>query len=73
MNPQFRLKLHGVLPDNVNDKNIFVAVMQKSDKRKRHMWNNLHIGFTVFEVKRTCDRTCGSAKQEGGNGEATPR
>uniref|UniRef100_A0A3Q2E209 Calpain catalytic domain-containing protein n=1 Tax=Cyprinodon variegatus TaxID=28743 RepID=A0A3Q2E209_CYPVA len=32
-------------------KNILVSLMQKPDKRNRHLVQNFHIGFTVFEVK----------------------
>lgn len=49
-NPQFRLKLHGDFLENANDKNIFVSVMQKPDKRRRQKCRKFHIGFSVFEV-----------------------
>lgn len=53
INPQFRLKLHGDFSENANDKNIFVSVTQKPDKRRRQKCRKFHIGFSVFEVSLT--------------------
>ncbi|XP_056914972.1 calpain-1 catalytic subunit-like isoform X2 [Takifugu flavidus] len=50
INPQFRLKLHGDFSENANDKNIFVSVTQKPDKRRRQKCRKFHIGFSVFEI-----------------------
>ncbi|PWA16565.1 hypothetical protein CCH79_00004321 [Gambusia affinis] len=44
-NPQYRVKLCG----EKAEKNILVSLMQKSDKRNRHLVQNLHIGFSIFE------------------------
>uniref|UniRef100_A0A3B4F7D5 Calpain-1 catalytic subunit-like n=1 Tax=Pundamilia nyererei TaxID=303518 RepID=A0A3B4F7D5_9CICH len=33
------------------DKNIMVSLMQKPEKRNRHLAQNLHIGFFIFEYK----------------------
>lgn len=54
-NPQFRLKLHGDFSENTSDKNIYVSVMQKPDKRRRQKCRKFHIGFSVFEVSLTPD------------------
>lgn len=36
-----------------NEKTMLVSLMQKPDKRNRRLVQNLHIGFSVFEVKLT--------------------
>ncbi|XP_032402533.1 calpain-8-like [Xiphophorus hellerii] len=46
-NPQYRVKLCG----EKAEKNILVSLMQKPDKRNRHLVQNLHIGFSIFQVK----------------------
>ncbi|XP_035850838.1 calpain-8-like [Sander lucioperca] len=49
-NPQFRVKIDGEYSEIDGEKNVLVSLMQKSDKRNRHLVQNLHIGLTVFEV-----------------------
>ncbi|XP_078134281.1 calpain-8 [Sander vitreus] len=49
-NPQFRVKIDGEYLERDGEKNVLVSLMQKSDKRNRHLVQNLHIGFAVFEV-----------------------
>ncbi|KAG5265988.1 hypothetical protein AALO_G00248590 [Alosa alosa] len=36
---------------NDNDKNLLVSLMQKSDKRNRHLDSNFNIGFSIFSVR----------------------
>ncbi|XP_034713852.1 calpain-1 catalytic subunit-like [Etheostoma cragini] len=50
-NPQFRVKIDGEYSLKEGEKNVLISLMQKSDKRNRHLVQNFHIGFTVFEVK----------------------
>ncbi|XP_031144585.1 calpain-8-like [Sander lucioperca] len=50
-NPQFRVKIDGEYLETDGEKNVLVSLMQKSDKRNRHLVQNLHIGLAVFEVK----------------------
>ncbi|XP_015230396.1 PREDICTED: calpain-A-like [Cyprinodon variegatus] len=50
-NPQFRIKVWKEISTRTAAKNILVSLMQKPDKRNRHLVQNFHIGFTVFEVK----------------------
>ncbi|KAM4540300.1 calpain-3-like [Fundulus diaphanus] len=50
-NPQFRVKVCSESTKGKGEKNILVSLMQKHDKRNRHLVQNLHIGFSIFEVK----------------------
>uniref|UniRef100_A0A8C9X7H2 Calpain catalytic domain-containing protein n=1 Tax=Sander lucioperca TaxID=283035 RepID=A0A8C9X7H2_SANLU len=50
-NPQFRVKIDGEYLETDGEKNVLVSLMQKSDKRNRHLVQNLHIGLAVFEGK----------------------
>ena len=55
-NPQFRVKIDKLLSDcsaAPDEKNMLVSLMQKPDKRNRRLVQNLHIGFSVFEVNIT--------------------
>uniref|UniRef100_A0A3B3DGF2 Calpain catalytic domain-containing protein n=1 Tax=Oryzias melastigma TaxID=30732 RepID=A0A3B3DGF2_ORYME len=49
-NPQFRVQISGEYSEKADDKNTLVSLMQKPDKRKRHLVKNLHVGFSIFEV-----------------------
>ncbi|XP_063355731.1 calpain-9-like [Pelmatolapia mariae] len=49
-NPQCRFKICGGYSEKDGDKNIMVSLMQKPEKRNRHLAQNLHIGFFIFEV-----------------------
>ncbi|XP_070775902.1 calpain-1 catalytic subunit-like [Enoplosus armatus] len=49
-NPQYRVKFDGEHSEKGDEKNILVSLMQKPDKRNRHLVQNLHIGFSVFEL-----------------------
>ncbi|KAM4541634.1 calpain-1 catalytic subunit-like isoform 2-T2 [Odontesthes bonariensis] len=52
-NPQYRVKidkLAGDCSENQGENNMLVSLMQKPDKRNRQLVQNLHIGFSVFEV-----------------------
>uniref|UniRef100_UPI0037E88E89 calpain-1 catalytic subunit-like n=1 Tax=Semicossyphus pulcher TaxID=241346 RepID=UPI0037E88E89 len=49
-NPQYRVKTDGENSKKHGGKNMLVSLMQKPDKRNRHLVQNLHIGFSVFEV-----------------------
>ncbi|XP_041669174.1 calpain-1 catalytic subunit-like [Cheilinus undulatus] len=49
-NPQYRIRIDGDYPEEHGKNNVLVSLMQKPDKRNRHLVQNLHIGFTVFEV-----------------------
>ncbi|XP_029683424.1 calpain-8-like isoform X1 [Takifugu rubripes] len=52
-NPQYRVKVDKLLSEcssSDNDKTMLVSLMQKPDKRNRRLVQNLHIGFSVFEV-----------------------
>ncbi|XP_047467870.1 calpain-1 catalytic subunit-like [Mugil cephalus] len=52
-NPQYRVKidkLAGECAETQGDNNMLVSLMQKPDKRNRRMVQNLHIGFSVFEI-----------------------
>ncbi|XP_012712306.2 calpain-2 catalytic subunit isoform X1 [Fundulus heteroclitus] len=50
-NPQFRVKVCSESTKGKGEKNILVSLMQKHDKRNRHLVQNHHIGFSIFEVK----------------------
>uniref|UniRef100_A0A3Q1AP35 Calpain catalytic domain-containing protein n=1 Tax=Amphiprion ocellaris TaxID=80972 RepID=A0A3Q1AP35_AMPOC len=52
-NPQFRVKVSGEYSEKEGEKNILVSLIQKPDKRNRRLVQNLHIGFTIFEVNST--------------------
>lgn len=52
-NPQCRFKICGGYSEKDGDKNIMVSLMQKPEKRNRHLAQNLHIGFFIFEVNIT--------------------
>ncbi|XP_048084304.1 LOW QUALITY PROTEIN: calpain-1 catalytic subunit-like [Alosa alosa] len=51
-NPQYHIKLEALKGEcaNDNDKNLLVSLMQKSDKRNRHLDSNFNIGFSIFSV-----------------------
>uniref|UniRef100_A0AAQ5XPJ0 Calpain catalytic domain-containing protein n=1 Tax=Amphiprion ocellaris TaxID=80972 RepID=A0AAQ5XPJ0_AMPOC len=49
-NPQFRVKVSGEYSEKEGEKNILVSLIQKPDKRNRRLVQNLHIGFTIFEM-----------------------
>uniref|UniRef100_A0A3B3TQB8 Calpain-8-like n=1 Tax=Poecilia latipinna TaxID=48699 RepID=A0A3B3TQB8_9TELE len=52
-NPQYRVEvggLQGGCADSQGENNMLVSLMQKPDKRNRRLVQNLHIGFSVFEV-----------------------
>jgi len=52
-NPQYRVKIDELLSKcstKQGEKNMLVSLMQKPDKRNRRLVQNLHIGFSVFEV-----------------------
>ncbi|XP_030247459.1 calpain-1 catalytic subunit-like [Sparus aurata] len=52
-NPQFRVTIDKLTSDcsvGPDEKNMLVSLMQKPDKRNRRLVQNLHIGFSVFEV-----------------------
>lgn len=49
-NPQYRIKVNNDKDLEDDEKNILVSVMQKPDKRHRRLAENLHIGFSVFEL-----------------------
>ncbi|XP_027131082.1 calpain-1 catalytic subunit [Larimichthys crocea] len=51
-NPQYRVKVDGDYPEKIGTKNMLVSLMQKPDKRNRRLVQNLHIGFSVFEVTK---------------------
>nr|XP_040054957.1 calpain-1 catalytic subunit-like [Gasterosteus aculeatus aculeatus] len=48
-NPQYRVKISG--EHSGNEKNVLLSLMQKHDKRNRHLIQNFHIGISVFELK----------------------
>ncbi|KAM4724502.1 calpain-8-like [Anableps anableps] len=50
-NPQYRVKVFGESSKRKAEKNTLVSLTQKPDKRNRHLVQNLHIGFSIFEVK----------------------
>lgn len=53
MNPQYRVNVDKLLSgcsSGGNQKTMLVSLMQKPDKRNRRLVQNLHIGFSVFEV-----------------------
>ncbi|XP_054470059.1 calpain-1 catalytic subunit-like [Anoplopoma fimbria] len=49
-NPQYRIKIGGDYLGKDGNKNVLLSLMQKHDKRNRHLTQNLHIGISVFEV-----------------------
>nr|XP_040054818.1 calpain-1 catalytic subunit-like [Gasterosteus aculeatus aculeatus] len=52
-NPQYCFKIDELLSKcstEQGEKNMLVSLMQKPDKRNRRLVQNLHIGFSVFEV-----------------------
>ncbi|XP_044229867.1 calpain-1 catalytic subunit-like [Thunnus albacares] len=52
-NPQYRVnidELFSECAEKQGEKNMLVSLMQKPDKRNRALVQNLHIGFSVFEV-----------------------
>ncbi|KAM7376691.1 hypothetical protein PAMP_006404 [Pampus punctatissimus] len=49
-NPQYRIKISGNNFEKDGEKNVLVSLMQKPDKRNRRLVQNLHIGFSIFEV-----------------------
>uniref|UniRef100_A0A087XVY0 Calpain catalytic domain-containing protein n=1 Tax=Poecilia formosa TaxID=48698 RepID=A0A087XVY0_POEFO len=54
-NPQYRVEvggLQGGCADSQGENNMLVSLMQKPDKRNRRLVQNLHIGFSVFEVPK---------------------
>ncbi|KAM9842722.1 calpain-1 catalytic subunit-like isoform 1-T3 [Aulostomus maculatus] len=52
-NPQYRIQLHGEHGGS-GATNVLVSLMQKPDKRHRHLVQSHHIGFSVFEVQPLC-------------------
>lgn len=52
-NPQFRVKIHGECSAKNGTKNMLLSLLQKPDKRNRRQVQNLHIGYSVFEVNIT--------------------
>lgn len=58
-NPQYRVKVDKLLSEcssSANDKTMLVSLMQKHDIRNRRQVQNLHIGFSVFQVSLTNSR-----------------
>uniref|UniRef100_A0A4W6DIU2 Calpain catalytic domain-containing protein n=1 Tax=Lates calcarifer TaxID=8187 RepID=A0A4W6DIU2_LATCA len=51
-NPQYRVKINNQYTHKDGEKNMLVSLMQKPDKRNRRLVQNLHIGFSVFEVTK---------------------
>lgn len=52
-NPQYRVKIEELFSEcseQQGEKNMLVSLMQKPDKRNRRLVQNIHIGFSVFEV-----------------------
>ncbi|XP_071402621.1 calpain-1 catalytic subunit-like [Centroberyx affinis] len=52
-NPQFRVSIESLLEkcsEKQGANNMLVSLMQKPDKRNRRLVQNLHIGFSVYEV-----------------------
>ncbi|XP_030638741.1 calpain-1 catalytic subunit-like [Chanos chanos] len=50
-NPQYCVRLTKMDDDSTDkDPNILVSLMQKSDKRHRHLAAYFHIGFSIYEV-----------------------
>ncbi|XP_029981852.1 calpain-1 catalytic subunit-like [Sphaeramia orbicularis] len=65
-NPQYRVKIESLLGDcakTQGGKNMLVSLMQKPDKRNRRLVQNLHIGFSVFEVPDEYKREMGKFPQ----------
>ncbi|XP_075879553.1 calpain-1 catalytic subunit-like isoform X1 [Nelusetta ayraudi] len=61
-NPQYRVKIDAMSSEcasEQNEKNMLVSLMQKPDKRNRRLVQNLHIGFSVFEVSSQYRNTTG--------------
>ncbi|KAF7663280.1 hypothetical protein LDENG_00212830 [Lucifuga dentata] len=53
-NPQYRVKIESLrseCSEKAGGNNMLVSLMQKPDKRNRHLVQNLHIGFSVFEYR----------------------
>lgn len=53
-NPQYRIKVEAVDDECAAEQgpnNMLVSLMQKPDKRNRRLVANLHIGFSVFDVR----------------------
>lgn len=53
INLQYRIKVDKLLSgcsSSIYEKTMLVSLMQKPDKRNRRLVQNLHIGFSVFEV-----------------------
>ncbi|XP_059209524.1 calpain-1 catalytic subunit-like [Centropristis striata] len=48
-NPQYRVKISDDLSDSDGKKHVLVSLMQKSDKRNRHLVHKFNIGLFVFE------------------------
>lgn len=48
-NPQYRVKIGGQHSPG-DETNILVLLIQKPDKRNRHLVQKFHIGFSIFEV-----------------------
>ncbi|KAK1893867.1 Calpain-3, partial [Dissostichus eleginoides] len=46
-NPQYRVKIGCQSLENNGEKNVLVSLMQKPDKRNRHLVQSLHIGIKV--------------------------
>ncbi|CAN9502543.1 unnamed protein product [Ophioblennius macclurei] len=48
-NPQYRVQIGGK-NSPAGEEDILVFLMQKPDKRNRHLAQNFHIGFSIFQV-----------------------
>lgn len=59
-NPQYRVKINSENSEKSGEKNMLLSLMQKPDKRNRRLVQNLHIGFSVFEVNITLHCICHS-------------
>nr|XP_019940238.1 PREDICTED: calpain-3-like [Paralichthys olivaceus] len=52
-NPQYLIKIKGQYSEkDEREKNIVMSLIQKPDKWNRHMIQNLHIGFSIFELNQ---------------------
>ncbi|XP_068194584.1 calpain-8-like isoform X2 [Antennarius striatus] len=49
-NPQYQVKIEGEHSGKPSEKNVLLSLMQKPDKRHRGLFQNRHIGFSVYEV-----------------------
>ncbi|KAM6968605.1 calpain-1 catalytic subunit-like [Tautogolabrus adspersus] len=59
-NPQYRVKVEKLLSEcsaKQGENSMLVSLMQKPDKRNRRLVQNLHIGFSIFEVRKKNSNT----------------